>query len=229
MKNPIYLLLFYALFFSACGDGGGKNTNQNQQDTIAKKDTIQQTLTVLDQDSSALQNLNEVYTNARIGWTMDVPKGWTRISDEQLKADYEQADALIGAPKDDQVAGPVMEYMLTVQKDEYTQLSSMIERYTESYAGEYDEIYKDIKNNHYISYTSQGINIDTASGVDVLDGIKFRTFNTTFYDENHMYIFNSLMYSALHNGYDITFTISYRSPADKEYLLGLLRKSTFRK
>jgi hypothetical protein len=222
-KSIPYILVFF-LTLSACQN---KKQDQSTESETQEIEQPAQELNLMDRDTSAMKNLEKVYKNDKIGWTISIPEGWLPVSDEQLGKYDEQAEALLAPPENHSKAQVKLEYMAAFQKDEYTLFSSMLEPYAEEFPGEYAASFKDIKNNLYTAYKVQKVNVDTSSGMDTIAGVEFYVYNTAIYDKNFMYIMNQVMYSAMYKGYDVSFNLTYRHKEDFAYMVELLHNSTF--
>ena len=225
MKKSTLVFGLSLIILASCGKKSTKKEEGDHAQTEQTSTPSENPISVMQTDTSALTGLKNTYHSDKIGWTIKIPKGWKLLETKQLEAYDQQADALL-APSDNP-AQPKMEYLVAFQKDEYNMFSSMIEPFYEKYPGEYEETFKDIKENLHTAFTVQKVNVDTSSGEMMLAGKKFLYYNTGIYDKNFMYIMNQIMFSTLYKGYDFSINITYKGDENLDSMVALLNSSVF--
>ena len=80
----------------------------------------------------------------------------------------------------------------------------------------------------YTNYLERNMYTDTVPGKLTVSGVTFDTFEVSLNDKEAKVFTTQLLMNALVKGKFMTVTISYNNEADKEKMLGLFKKSTFK-
>lgn len=169
----------------------------------------------------------EEYTNAKIGWTITVPKGYQVLSKGRIEANEQRGRVAIGATVKDTAQIEGLQHLINFQKNQFNLFSATIEPFKLSKASDYEQNNQLVKKLVYEAYTNQHIKIDTSSGKEVFGKRSFHAFYIKIYGPNGFVIMNQHTYSALINGYDFGVNINYNNEVDKKTLLDAFKSSSF--
>lgn len=169
------------------------------------------------------------YTSKEIGWTIEVPKGWTIVEqdqvDETTKKGYETVTEVIGEELD--YSG--FKNLLTLKKDYINSFQSFSEAFVPEFEGEWEQYNAAVKELIYETISSQGIQVDSSlTSTEEIDGLIFQKYSFKIYSSEDEVIMNQLMYSRLINGFDFGVNINYNNSKDRDELLAAFRNSKFK-
>lgn len=162
---------------------------------------------------------NNIYTNNGLGWTLELPNGWTAVDLEEIRANR----------KSGQSSGEELKELIIFYKDPMNSFYSTAEPFEEDYKGEWLEIYHDSKEIKLENLTIEADKKFSETDSEIIDGIEFHYFTIKFYTYSGELILEQLIYSALINEYDFEAILTYNNSNDKEELLDTLRNSRFMK
>lgn len=117
--------------------------------------------------------------------------------------------------------------MLRFQKNRFNIFQATSEPATIEYKGEWEKNLQTLKEVLYVTYTNQGIAVDTSSTKDKIGGLSFDVFRVTIYSTEGDVIMKQDMYSRYRNGYDFGVNISYNNEVDKNEMMRAWRGSKF--
>lgn len=169
----------------------------------------------------------ETYTSAELGWTIEIPKGYTVTSKDLVQAQQEKGLKMIEKGAGAQVNTDSLKQLISFTKDKLNNFGSTSQPVHESYPGEYQENSKQLSTIIYQAFASQGIKADTSTGKETIMGLEFNAIYTKIYSRTGDVILNQIMMSRLHKGYDFGININYNNEEDKEILLKAFRNSKF--
>jgi len=170
----------------------------------------------------------ETYTSQEIGWTIQIPKGWTVISKDKIEVVTEK-----GLEAIEEVAGRIdysgLKHLISFQKNQFNIFQSTSEPAKLEYEGEWQENNKKLNKVIHAAYVNQGIKIDTSSTKATISGLDFEVFKCTIYGPDGKVILFQELYSRYINGYDFGVNINYNNNNDKEKMMEVWIKSKFKK
>jgi hypothetical protein len=169
----------------------------------------------------------ETYTSKELGWTIEIPKGYTVTAKDLAQAQQEKGLKMIEKATDNQVITDSLKQLIGFMKDKFNNFGSTSQPVQESYPGEYQENSKYLSTIIYQTFASQGIKADTATGKETIQGLEFNALYTKIYSPQGKVILNQIMLSRLHKGYDFGVNINYNNEEDKEILVKAFRNSKF--
>lgn len=169
----------------------------------------------------------ETYTSAELGWTIEIPKGYTVTSKDLVQAQQEKGLKMIEKGTGAQISTDSLKQLIGFTKDKFNNFGSTSQPVHESYPGEYQENSKQLITIIYQAFASQGIKADTASGKETIQGLEFNALYTKIYSPQGKVVLNQILMSRLHKGYDFGININYNNEEDKEILLKVFRNSKF--
>ena len=171
-----------------------------------------------------------IYTSQEIGWTIEIPKGWTVIDKEKTKETNEKGLKAIEETIDGQVDYSSLKNLISFQKNQFNIFQSTSEPFELEYEGEWEENNAALKEIIYTTYLNQGIKTDSsATTVEKIDGLEFQTYSFTIYRPKGEVILKQIMFSRLINGFDFGVNINYNNDKDRDELLKVFRNSKFKK
>lgn len=170
------------------------------------------------------------YTSAEIGWTIEIPKGWTIIDKEKKQATNEEGLKAIEETIESNVDYSGLKNLIGFQKNQFNIFQSTSELFELEYEGEQEENNSELKEILFATYKNQGIKADSsATSVEKIDGLDFHTYSFTIYSPKGAVILKQLLYSRLINGYDFGVNLNYNNDKDRDELLRVFRNSKFKK
>lgn len=170
------------------------------------------------------------YTSAEIGWTIEIPKGWTIIDKEKKQATNEEGLKAIEETIESNVDYSGLKNLIGFQKNQFNIFQSTSELFELEYEGEWEENNSELKEILFATYKNQGIKADSsATSIEKIDGLDFHTYSFTIYSPKGAVILKQLLYSRLINGYDFGVNLNYNNDKDRDELLRVFRNSKFKK
>lgn len=171
-----------------------------------------------------------LYTSDEIGWTIEIPKGWTVIEKEKTQANNKKGLKAIEETIEGEVDYSALKNLIGFQKNQFNIFLSTSEPFKLEYEGEWEENNRALKEIIYTTYENQGIKADSsATTIEKIDGLDFQKYSFTIYGPRGEIILNQLMFSRLINGYDFGVNLNYNNNKDRDELLKVFRNSKFNK
>lgn len=170
----------------------------------------------------------ETYVSQDIGWTINIPRGWTVISRDQTDANEKRGAEAIKKSSNTEIDMSQLKHLISFQKDRFNSLLSTLEPFPNDSPGAFEENCSTVNRMIYDAYTSQGIRSDTSSGVEVVHGHRYNTFHAILYSKDGKVILQQQLYSRLIHKKDFSLTLNYNNEEDKKAMLDAFTNSTFR-
>ncbi|HEC27805.1 MAG TPA: hypothetical protein ENI67_10435 [Gammaproteobacteria bacterium] len=168
-----------------------------------------------------------IYTSRELGWTIEIPKGWTVVSEDKLDGlDKKGLDAI------ENVAGSIdysgLKHLISFSKNKFNIFQSTSEPFDIEYEGQWEENNSALRDLLLVTYKDQGLRAKASEiSIENVSGLDFQKYEFTIYSPKGSVIINQLMYSRLINGLDFGVAINYNNEIDKNILLGVWRSSRF--
>jgi len=170
-----------------------------------------------------------IYTSQEIGWTNEIPKGWTVIEKAKLKERNEKGLKALEETIDGPIDISKLKNLIAFEKNAFNKFQSTSEPFELEYENEWEENNIAVKNLIYESFRMQGIKVDTTeTKIETIDGLDFHTYTFTIYDPNGKVLLKQRLYNRHINGYDFGVYITYNNFKDGTKLLELFRNSKFK-
>lgn len=171
----------------------------------------------------------ETYTNNEIGWTMEIPKGWTIIDDEQMSKTDQKGHNTVRETLGEEMDISGLKNLISFQKDQFNIFQSTIEPFEPEYEDEWEQNNATVKKLIYNTFLNQGIKVDSSqTTIEKIAGLEFQKFSFTIYGPGGDVILNQILYSKLINGFDFGVNIHYNNDKDRDELLEVFRNSKFK-
>lgn len=171
-----------------------------------------------------------IYTSKEIGWTIEIPKGWTVVDKEKTKETNEKGLKALEETIDGEIDFSGLKNLISLQKDQFNIFQSTLEPFELEYEGEWEENNAALKEIIYTTYLNQGMKSDSsATTIEKIDGLEFQKYSFTIYSPKGEVILKQIMFSRLINGFDFGVNINYNNDKDRDELLKVFRKSKFKK
>jgi len=171
-----------------------------------------------------------VYTSEEIGWTIEIPKGWTVIDKEKTKETNEKGLKTLEETMEGEIDYSGLKNLISLQKDQFNIFQSTSEPFKLEYEGEWEENNSALKEIIYTTYLNQGMKTDSsATTIEKIDGLDFHKYSFTIYSPKGEVILKQIMFSRLINGFDFGVNINYNNEKDRDELLKVFRNSKFKK
>ncbi len=172
---------------------------------------------------------HNTYTSEEIGWTIEIPDGWTVVEKEQTRANNERGLKAMEEVLEGEIDYSGLKNLIGFQKNKFNIFQSTSEPFELEYEGEWEDNNESLKALLYATYTNQGIKIDTSSSKATTDGLDFKVFHIIVYGPNGKRILHQDMYSKYINGFDFGVIISYNNEKDKKTMMDVWKNSKFKK
>src|SRR5690625_5107294 len=104
-----------------------------------------------------------VYTSEEIGWTIEIPKGWTVMDKEKTKETKEKGLKAIEATKEGEIDYSGLRNLISLQKEQFNIFQSTSEPFKLEYEGEWEENNSALKEIIYTTYLNQGMKTDSSA------------------------------------------------------------------
>ncbi|HYV95517.1 MAG TPA: hypothetical protein VE978_27325 [Chitinophagales bacterium] len=171
----------------------------------------------------------EIYQSNEIGWTIEIPKGWTIISKDKAEANDQKGKDAIEKVSKTEIDTKTLKHLISFQKNQFNIFASTSEPFTEDFPGEYEQNNRALNELIYEAYINQGIRTDSSSGKETIQGLEFHTFYTTIYAPDGKVILHQILHSRLINGFDFGVNINYNNEEDKKTMVDAWENSMFDK
>jgi hypothetical protein len=173
---------------------------------------------------------DNTYTSKEIGWTIEIPKGWTVTDKDKIKEINEKGLKVMEETIDGEIDYSKLKNLIAFQKNQFNTFHSTSEPFVLEYEGEWEENNSALKGIIYTAYLNQGIKVDSSSTtIETIDGYDFIKYSFTLYSPKGDVFLNQIMFSRLINGFDFGVNINYNNDKDRDELLKAFRNSKFKK
>lgn len=171
-----------------------------------------------------------VYTNEEIGWTIEIPEGWTIVDREKTEALNEKGQEAFEKTLDAEIDASKLKNLISFEKNRFNIFQSASEPFEPEYEGEWEENNSSLKEITYATYVNAGIRVDSSvTTTETVDGLTFQTYSFTIYGPDGEMILEQLIYARLINGNDFGVNLNYNNYVDRDEMLKVFRNSKFRK
>lgn len=170
---------------------------------------------------------DEIYTSKEIGWTLEIPKGWSIISKDKMEQNDEKGQKALEKSSGQRVDMSNLKHLISFQKDNFNLFVSTSEPYKELNAGDHKKNGKNVRELIYQTYIDHGIKADSSSAKEIIQGLEFDAFYVTIYAPDGKVVLNQILYNKLINGYDFGVNMNYNNENDKKVMLDAFKKSKF--
>lgn len=169
-----------------------------------------------------------IYSSKEIGWTIEIPKGWTIIDKEKTEETAKKGLKAIEETIDEKVDYSEVKNLISFRKNKFNIFQSTSEPFEVEHEEEWEENNDALKKIIYSTYENQGIKVDSsATTIEKIDGLDFQTYNFTIYSRKGEIILKQMMLSRLINGFDFGVNLNYNNDKDRDELLKVFRNSKF--
>jgi len=170
------------------------------------------------------------YTNQEIGWTIEIPNGWTIIDIEKINEKNKKGLKALEKTMETEIDYSGLKNLISLQKDQFNIFQSSSEPFELEYEGEWEKNNLAIKEIIYTTYLNQGMKADsTVTTIEKIDGLDFQRYGFTIYSPKGEVILKQIIFSRLINGYAFGVNINYNNDKDRDELLKVFRNSKFKK
>lgn len=168
------------------------------------------------------------YFSKEIGWTIEIPQGWTVTDLEKTKESTERGMKAIQESTNTKIDYSELKNLITFQKNQSNLFQSSSEPFKPQYEGEWEEHLQYVKALAYETYENQGIKADSSeTTIEKINGLDFHTFSYTIYGPKDEVILKQILYSRLINGFDFGVNINYTNENDRDVMLKAFKNSKF--
>lgn len=198
---PVSALVF--LILTACGGGAKKDYSKEVDEGTFSGNT---------------------FTSQALGWTMEFPDNWIITSKSSLES-LDQRSKEVAGDSTSNTSG--IKRTLAFQKNFDNNFQSTWEDFSGDEA-QYKRIIANIHATIYNNYLDQRTTLDSINGTLKVSGVTFDTYQIALYDRDNKNFANQLLLTSIVKNKFMTVTIAYNNDADKQKILGLFKKSTFK-
>jgi hypothetical protein len=171
-----------------------------------------------------------VYTSEEIGWTIEIPDGWTIVEKDKSEEYTNKGLKAMEEVVDGEIDMSGLKNLISFQKNQFNVFQSTSEPFKVEYEGEWEVKNVELKKLMHTVYTNQGIKVDSsASSTIKVDGLDFHYYSFTLYGPQGEVILKQSIYSRLINGLDFGVNINYNNENDKNEMLTVWKNSKFKK
>lgn len=163
------------------------------------------------------------YISQALGWTMEFPDNWIVTT----KSSLESLDERSKQASEDSSDMSGIKRTLAFQKNYDNNFQSTWEDFSGDEAQYKSHIYS-IHAMIYDNYLGQRTSLDSVAGQLKVSGVTFDTYQISLYDRYNKNFGNQLLLTSLVKNKFMSVTIAYNNEADKQKILGLFKKSTFK-
>ena len=161
-----------------------------------------------------------VYTSREVGWTMEIPKGWSVLTKDRLESMERKGLEALHDVVDQPIDLSGLKSLISLQKDRSNVFQSTSERFVVEREGEWEETDAALKDVIISAYQSRRINAKaTKTRLELIDGLQFHTYTITLYGKTGGVVLKQIMYSRLINGYDFAANIAYTDDRARDEML----------
>lgn len=168
------------------------------------------------------------YFSKEIGWTIEIPQGWTVNDLEKTKESADRGMKAIQESTNTEIDYSELKNLITFQKNQSNLFQSSSEPFKPEYEGEWEEHLQYVKALAYETYENRGIKADSSeTTIEKINGLDFHTFSYTIYGPKDEVILKQILYSRLINGFDFGVNINYNNENDRDVMLKAFKNSKF--
>lgn len=203
----LFSTTFLFLLFVAC----------NNEEPTEKKSKYQEPVTE-----------SEEFHSHELGWTIQIPAGWTKISTAQTQAQQQKGMKMLEENSETNFDMSGLINVLGIQKNPMNLMQATAEPFNEEYPGQWSLNNQGVKEVIFTTFNSQGIRVDSTATFNVqVGGREFQSYSFVVYGPSGDVVLHQTLYSALINGYDFGVNINYNDTNLRNDMLGALMNSTF--
>jgi hypothetical protein len=174
--------------------------------------------------------VGEIYSSSEIGWTIEIPTGWTVTDKDKLEKNDEAGKKAIEKTADRKYDFSGLKHLISFKKDKFNIFQSTSETFKLAYQGEWEDNNVAVKELVYNTYLDQGIKCDTTvTTIESIDGLDFYTYSFIIYNPKKEIVLRQILYSRYFEGLDFGMVISYNNEKYRDEMLKAIRNSKFKK
>jgi hypothetical protein len=174
--------------------------------------------------------VKNTYTSEDIGWTIEIPKGWTIVEKDKTEELNTKGLKAIAEVVDGEIDVSGLKHLISFQKNQFNIFQSTSEPFKVEYDGEWEVNNAELKKIMYSAYLNQGIKVDSSATSTInVDGLDFRYYSFTIYGPKGEIILNQAIYSRLINGLDFGVNLNYNNEKDKIEMMTAWKSSKFKR
>jgi len=164
------------------------------------------------------------YENEDLDWSIEIPRGWEVMGTDRLEEIDEKGREAMKV--DDTDMGKVKR-LINFQKDPFNIFYSTAESVDRKDAEFWTENNEAVKLFIYETYSSLGMQVDTASSSMTVNGVLFDGFHAKIYNPSGSIMLEQEVFSTLIDTTNFAVILNYNNLEDKEILHRSFRNSKF--
>lgn len=171
---------------------------------------------------------DETYTNDEIGWSMDVPRGWTITTRQELQESNDRGKELVQENTEIIIDDSGLKHLLNFEGDnEGDSFLSNIEYFPIENKEEWDEnqdfVYELIQN----AYKAEGIDFESERYTERVDDLVFNVIKLELFGQSGDLILTQIVYTRHILDYNFGATLNFTNEEAKKTLYTSWRTSKF--
>lgn len=171
---------------------------------------------------------NGTYHSSAIGWTMDIPDGWSITTMAQTDQHLEKGSEIFEEELGVEIDYSELQNLIAFQKDQMNTFSSTSQLWVEDSTMTWDETNAELKVLLMEVYQGQNIPVDSSlTRMVEIDGVPFSYYTFSISTPDGSPLFKQAMYSALIKGYDFSASMTYSNEKDKNEMMEVWMNSKF--
>ena len=193
------------------------------------------TFSVFGQSKNVENTLNgiadsEYFVCEEIGWKLEVPLGWSKLSVEDAKSRNTQLVKSIEAEIGTEIGQDENKCQIVLQRDKSNSAKSSVEKLEIEDSSELEIIQDFTKRLLVQVYQKAGFRIEVSeTRKEIVDGIELNQFTIAVYSSDETIKLRQLVYTGYVNGYDYSLVISYTREEFRDEFLRKFKVSKFQK
>lgn len=166
--------------------------------------------------------------NEEVGWKIEVPAGWEVASEDESKETNKRGIEKIEEAMDSDYDTSEWFSLLSITKNETNILAISAEPFFEEYINEWEVNNEFLREILLITYADQGMTAEFSPVIDVdINGVEFNTYSISISKLGDSKTIKQRVYSTLHNGYDLSASITYADDEIKDEMISIWKTSEF--
>lgn len=163
-----------------------------------------------------------------LGWRFEAPVDFVILDSAQVSANYSRGVNAINETYNATPDLDEMQTLISLAKGQLNTFTATITPFDPAVDGDWDAEDANVKSIIVETLQSQapGIQVDTSSAVELIDGLEFRKFSVISALPNNTVI-NVFVYSRLHMGFDFGITVTFADDKTGKELAAILASSKF--
>ncbi|MCH2184215.1 MAG: hypothetical protein MK108_19625 [Mariniblastus sp.] len=169
------------------------------------------------------------YTSPAIGWTIEIPDGWSIIPRDELR----ELSPNGSAPQAERFGQPVSSAgwkpLINFRRNESNSFLSSLQVWDGKPEEEWESRLEAYRQQLLATYQATGVPMEAVDTETVMiDGLEFKMFEIRLLGPEETVVLTQQFYNRLINDYNVRIMLDYNTKADRDVMIGALQNSKFR-